>query len=55
VIVTEVPTGPEVGFRLAILGVATPAAGLKAASRAAQLLEGFMLAEAEAVPAAAWI
>jgi len=55
VIVTEVPTGPDAGLRLAILGVATPPAGLKAARRAAQLLEGFMLAEAEAVPAAVWI
>jgi len=53
--VTEVPTGPEVGLRLATLGGATPPAGLKTARSAAQLLEGFMLAEAEAVPAAAWI
>jgi len=53
--VTEVPTGPDAGLRLEMLGAATPAAGLKAARRAAQLLEGFMLAEAEAVPAAAWI
>jgi hypothetical protein len=54
-IVTGVPTGPEVGLRLAMLGAATPAAGLKAASRAAQLLEGFSVALAEAVPAVACI
>lgn len=34
---------------------ATPPAGLKAARRVAQLLEGFSVAVAAAVPATAWI
>ena len=55
VIVTEVPAVPDKGFRLEMLGAAIPPAGLKAARRAAQLLEGFSVAEAEAVPAADWI
>src|SRR5438045_273876 len=42
---------PAVAVILAGLPV-TPLAGLKAARRAAQLLEGFSVAEAEAVPAA---
>ena len=50
-IVTVVPTGPEVGFRLVILGLATPPAGLKAAKRAPQLPEDASVAVAEAVPA----
>lgn len=54
-IITEVPTGPEVGLRLAMLGAATPPAGLKAARRAAQLLEGLSVAVAAAVPAVGWI
>jgi len=55
VIVTDVPTGPEVGFKLEMLGTATPPAGLKAANRAPQVSEALSVAVAEAVPAAAWI
>lgn len=54
-IVTEVPTTPDGGFRLVMLGAMAPPAGLMAARRAAQLLEGFSVAVAEAIPAVAWI
>ena len=57
VIVTEVPTTPEVGFRFVIEGpvVPPPLAALKAASAAPHLSETLRLAVAEAVPAVDWI
>jgi hypothetical protein len=57
VIVTAVPTDPEVGDRLVMLGVVPPplAAGLNAARSAAQLSAVPSVALAEAAPAAAWI
>jgi len=45
--------GPEVGLKLVMLGAKTPPAGLNAARRVAQLLEGFRVAVAAAVPAIA--
>jgi hypothetical protein len=57
VIVTAVPTGPEVGDRLVILGVVPPplAAALNAARPAAQLSAPPSVALADAAPAVAWI
>jgi hypothetical protein len=52
VIVTEVPTGPEVGFKLVMLGGRLPAlAALKAAKAAHQISEAPREALAEAAPA----
>src|SRR6266481_10127201 len=53
VIVTEVPTAPEVGFRFVMEGpvVPPPLAALKAASAAPHLSETLRVAAAEAVPA----
>jgi len=52
VIVTELPTGPEVGFKLVMDGPAgdPPLAALNAARAAAQPFEVFIDAVAEAVP-----
>lgn len=51
IIVTEVPTVPDKGLRLAMLGLATPPAGLKAAKTAPQFPEAASVAVADAVPA----
>jgi len=56
VIVTDVPTCPEVGLKLVILGTTeTPPAGLKAAIRAPHVSDAARVAVAEEIPAAAWI
>jgi len=54
-IVTEVPTTPDVGFRLVMLGAVPPlpAAALKAESVAPQLSDAPSVAPAEIAPAAA--
>jgi len=55
VIVTAVPTGPEVGDRLVMLGAVLPLAALNAAMFATQSLEGDSVQVAATAPAAAWI
>ena len=56
VIVTAVPTGPVVGFRLVIVGAITPPlAGRKAPSVAPHTSDVPNVAVADTVPAAAWI
>jgi hypothetical protein len=54
-IVTCVPTGPETGFRLEILGGKTPLAVLNAAKPAPQLSDAASVAVAEMGPATAWM
>jgi hypothetical protein len=56
VIVTEVPTGPEVGLRPVTLGpVPPPPTGLKAARTTPQLSDDASVAPAAPEPAADWI
>ena len=55
-IVTDVPTTPEAGFRLVMLGAGLPPlAGRKAAMAAAQMSELFSVPFADTGPAAATI